>query len=163
MHSKVAKIEMMESILALSGCFLLILGNFIKVPCYPVSFTMQTFFLFMIAFSFPKETALKSVLLYLILATLGVPVFAGKANPLWIFGKGGGYLIAFPIAIWVASHFKPLKGLIFGHLVIYCIGFLGLLPFVSPLDALVKGILIFIPTDILKASIVYWSTKHEHN
>lgn len=154
-----------ESSLVVCGCSLIVLGTFLKIPCYPVSFTMQTYFLFAIALTFPEKAAFKSALLFLILASIGAPVFAGKAQALWLFGKCGGYLIAFPIAVYIASYFKntPLKGLFFGHLAIYTLGFIGLLHIFSPLDALIKGVLIFIPSDILKASFIYFGTKHEHH
>lgn len=156
-------IKIHENAVTLIGCGLLILATYLKIPFYPVSFTMQTFVLFGMALHFPSKVALRSTLLFLILATVGLPVFAGIANPLWIFGKCSGFLIGFPIAVSVASYFnkknEPMKALWIGHLILYILGFIGLLPYVNPYQALIFGILVFIPSDFIKAAIIYYGAK----
>lgn len=142
-----------------TGCGLLILGSFLKIPFYPISFTMQTCALFTLAFTLTPRKVVFSIGLYLGLATLGVPVFGGHANSLWLIGKSGGYLMAFPLAAYLAAklHQKkaPLTGLVLGHLILYFFGFLGVLPWVDVSTAFIRGVLLFLPSDFLKGVIVY--------
>ncbi len=163
---KITKSLSLESIassntllLSLYGCTLLIVGGFIKIPCYPVSFTMHTFVLFYFALSYPEKTNLGSILLYLGLATLGLPLFAGNPQPLWIFGKSAGYLCVFPVSALLTARLTrfgyPILGLIAGHFVLYLCGFAGLIRFLDPETAFIHGLLLFIPTDILKATLAY--------
>src|SRR5436305_774791 len=87
--------------LSLVGCGLIILGSLAKIPFFPVPFTLQTLALFILALTQSPKQACGSALCYLLLATLGLPVFCGRSNPFWILGKCGGYLVAFPLAAYL--------------------------------------------------------------
>ncbi len=151
--------------LAVIGCSLITLASLIKIPIYPVSFTLHTFAIFILALTQSPKQVLGSTLLYLVCATIGLPVLCGSANPLWICGKCGGYLIAFPIAAYLIAKLKtkchPILAILCGQIVIFALGFIWLIPFFGMQIAWVNGVLLFIPSDLLKnlaASLIfhYW-------
>jgi biotin transport system substrate-specific component len=139
------------------GSLFLIAGSLLKIPFYPVSFTGHTLVLFLLALKYPPPIAAGSAVCYLLWASLGLPVFGGQANPLWILGKSAGFLLSFPLAAYAISHLKarlgPLPAIFCGQLAIYTIGFLWLVPFIGPKLALSHGVLIFLPSALLKALI----------
>src|SRR6185295_2599469 len=140
--------------LALIGCATITVGSMVKVPLFPVPFTLQTMAVFIVALTqTPKQAAL-SCIAYLLAASIGLPVLCGKSNPLWIAGKCGGYLVAFPLAAFVTAHLvrscSPLVALTVGQLIIYFFGWCWLAPLFSAQEAFLKGVLLFIPSDIVK-------------
>ncbi len=136
------------------GCSLIIVGSLIRVPFFPVAFTLQTLAISFLALTQTPKQALLSTLAYLACATMGVPVFAGVSNPLWILGKGAGYLVGFPICAYVSASLvkrtSPFLALCIGHLIIYALGFLGLTLFFDGWTAFVHGVLFFVLSDLCK-------------
>src|ERR1700733_6110656 len=120
--------------ISLPGCCLITLCSLVKIPFYPVPFTLHTLAIFILAFTQTPKQALGSVLCYLVCGTLGFPVFAGKVNALWFMGKCGGYYIAFPIATYLtarlAQRWPRLLAALCGQFIIFALGFLWLIPFV---------------------------------
>lgn len=148
-----------STIAIMSGCLLIILSSQVKVPFYPVPFTLQTVAIFTLGLTQSPRYALGSVLAYLVAASVGLPVFGNHANPHWLMGKCGGYLVGFPMAAYVTSYLAErtsvLVALICGHLPIYFFGFIWLSVFFGATEAWVHGVLFFIPLDILKAAIAF--------
>lgn len=138
---------------SLAGCLFLTLCSFIKIPFYPVSFTLQTFAICLLGLSFNKNVSALSVVLYLTLATLGLPVLCGKIAPLWFTGRLAGYYIAMPIASYLIGSMreKPALALILASFLILGLGSFVLSFFIGLKSAFLFGFLIFLPTDILKA------------
>lgn len=140
--------------LALLGCAFLVLSSLIQIPFYPVSFTMQTFAISFLALTQSPRLAFASVCCYLLCATTGLPVLCGNANSLWLIGKSGGYLVAFPIAAYLISKLSDklpkIVALSIGQGVIYLLGMLWLIPFFGLKIAFFSGVVFFIPSDILK-------------
>ena len=136
------------------GCASLIMGAYIKVPFYPVPLTLQTFALLVIALTLPPRQACYSACGYLLLATLGFPVFYWHANPYWGIGKCAGYLWAFPISVYWIAKMKSKIGYFFasatGAVLIFTCGALWLLPFVGLKAAWLKGFVCFIPCGLSK-------------
>lgn len=147
------------TIAILSGCLLLILCSQVKVPFYPVPFTLQTVAIFTLGLTQSPGHAFGSVAAYLLAASCGLPVFGNHANPLWLMGKCGGYLVGFPIAAYVTAYLAQrtsiLMALFCGHLPIYFFGFIWLSLFFGSTDAWVHGVVFFIPLDILKAAMAF--------
>lgn len=85
--------------------------SWISLP-FTVSFTLQTFAIFLIAFLFSAKVCLLSVLTYISIGFLGVPVFSGfQAGPTALFGATGGYLIGFIPCVFLTSFIaKKTKG-----------------------------------------------------
>jgi biotin transport system substrate-specific component len=102
----------------------------------------------------PKEAA-SSILAYLLLATAGFPVFGGVAKALWFSGAGAGYLFAFPVSAYCIAYLRtriaPSLSLLIGSALYLVAGFLWLIPFVGINLAFVKGVLVFLPSELCKA------------
>lgn len=140
--------------LAVLGSGLITLGSLIKIPFIPVPFTLQTLAIFILGLTQSPRLAMGSAICYLLWGSFGLPVFAGRANPLWVAGPCGGYLIAFPIAAYLIAKLQqtihPFLAILSGQIVIYFIGFLWLIPFVGFTIAFTKGVLFFIPSGLFK-------------
>lgn len=145
------------------GTALLIVASFFKIPFYPVSFTMHTAIIFFIGLTLPPKYALGSALGYLLLGTMGVPVFSGNVNTFWFLGRCGGFYLAFPLAALVIATCKEKMSFfslyLLGQLIIYSLGIIWLLPFFPFHEALIKGVLVFIPSDTLKIFATYFMVK----
>ena len=69
--------------------------SWISIPTL-VPFTLQTFAIFLMVGLLGTKRSLLSILIYLLLGAIGLPVFAGFSGGLgMLFGTTGGYLIGF--------------------------------------------------------------------
>lgn len=160
-------LKMGSFLFMLMGCGILTLSSWVKIPLYPVSFTFHTFAIFLLALIQPPQQALGSAICYLLCGTLGLPVFAGKVHSLWMFGKCGGYLFAFPFAAYTTSLLAKKQGAILavlaGQALIYTLGVVWLIPFVGIEISLIKGVVIFLPSDVLKGILAISFSSCWHN
>ncbi len=70
--------------------------SYLSFPLLAVSFSMQTFGVFLAVLLLGGKRASLTVLLYLLLGLCGAPVFAGFRGGISVFlGPSGGYLIGF--------------------------------------------------------------------
>jgi len=149
------------------GCLFLTLSSFVKIPLYPISFTLHTFAVAFLGMTQRPKEAFTSVMLYLLAGTLGLPVFAGLSNPLWLTGKAAGYYVSFPIVAYFIAKLRekiaPVAVLALGSTFTLLIGGLWLSTFIGLKAGIVSGILIFIPSGILKnlavLSFVSWKKR----
>ena len=105
--------------------------SWISIPTL-VPFTLQTFAIFLMVGLLGTKRSLLSILIYLLLGAIGLPVFAGFSGGLGIlFGATGGYLIGFFFLVLTAGliinrfgHSFPILIAAFfcGLLVCYCFG-----------------------------------------
>lgn len=96
--------------------------------------TLQTLFVFLAGLLLRKELSFISMIIYIFIGIIGVPVFAlGTAGLGVILGPTGGFILAFPIAAGLTSIMKSTKFInneyintfvvLFGiNLIIYMIG-----------------------------------------
>ena len=78
------------------SAILIAVCSWITIPAGPVPFTMQTFAVFTVVALLGWKRGLFSVLLYLLLGALGLPVFSGfGAGIAKILGPTGGYMVGF--------------------------------------------------------------------
>lgn len=83
---------------------LLAVSAWITVPLGPVPFTMQTFVLALLPQVMTTRDALFTVVVYLLLGAVGVPVFSGFQGGLGtLLGPTGGYLLGFAAGMPVAG------------------------------------------------------------
>lgn len=103
----------------------------IPLPISPVPVSLASCIIFTASFVLPPMQCVLSVLVYLILGCVGLPVFAGFAGGAGIIaGPTGGYLIGYLAAAFTASFFNfrfkktylSLIGMITGTLVMYFTG-----------------------------------------
>lgn len=80
---------------------LMILCSWINVP-FAVPFTLQTFAVALIVYLLGTWKAFITLLTYLLLGLVGVPVFAGfKGGASVLLGPTGGYLLGFFVMIFI--------------------------------------------------------------
>lgn len=148
----------------------------IPVPGTPVPITLQTFFVLLGGAVLGAYGAVAQ-LIYVMLGTLGVPIFACG---LGLLGPTGGYLIGFIVSALVVGTIINSKqnfnwviiSMLIGTVIIYLFGILQLGLFLSQSgnwgyisgfkNVFALGVLLFIPGDILKlfiAAIIYYKLK----
>ena len=141
----------------------------IPLPVTPVPITFQVLIVYLIAMTIGPFYGALSLLIYLLVGLLGLPVYAGAiSGPLVLLGPTGGYLLAFPVAAFLGGHISSKRGPSRnGDLVrlaasaiavlaaIYAIGVLGLSISlgIDLYKAALLGALPFIPVDLLKAVV----------
>jgi biotin transport system substrate-specific component len=143
---------------------LIAVGAYISIPlpASPVPVVLQNFFVLLAGVSLGPLWGSLSVLVYLGIGAIGLPVFAGGAGGLAVFaGPTGGYLVGFLPAALLAgliSHFaepklwKDALAAATGALAIYALG-LPWLKVATGLDwpgTLAAGLLPFVVGDVLK-------------
>ncbi len=140
---------------------LITLGGRIAIPFVPVPFTLQTLFV-LLAGARMKRYAVIPVTLYVLLGTLGLPLFHnGLAGPGVLLGPTGGYLIGFiPAALLTglayerSSRILRASGIVLATLLIYACGIGWLMISLDRgfMPAFLAGVLPFIAGDAVKAA-----------
>lgn len=136
----------------------------IPIPGTPVPVTLQPLVVVLSGLMLGPVLGFASMLTYLALGALGLPVFApvGLPGVLRLLGPTGGYLIAFPFAAfaagYVATRFPKFAGrwagAMLGMVVIF-VGGIAQLAIISDNlgQALALGVTPFAAFDILKALV----------
>lgn len=133
----------------------------IPLPFSEAALTGQTLAVNVIALILAPKEAFITMLCYWLLGLVGVPVFGGMAGPGKMFGPGGGYFIAFMLAVLLIGNLRGkqynlgryiLVTVLVGLIVIDGIGmvWLKLMTGLSWQAAFFAGFLAFAPLDILK-------------
>ncbi|HEV2094824.1 MAG TPA: ECF transporter S component [Rubrobacter sp.] len=142
----------------------------IAIPLEPVPFTLQVLAVVLTGLLLGPRYGALAMAIYLLVGAIGVPVFAGFRGGLGIlFGDTGGYLLAYPLAAALAgvaagtvANAPRRRGLVVGFLwgsvalaVIYALGatWLAVLAGLSPVAALVAGVLPFVVFDLIKVGL----------
>ena len=119
--------------IALVGLFaaLAAVGAFIRIPMPLVPFTLQLFFTTMAGLLLGGELGALSVVIYLILGLIGIPVFTGGGGPAYVLQPSFGYLLGFVPGSFVVGKLtqvsRPSVARVFlacvaGVLTIYLVG-----------------------------------------
>lgn len=139
----------------------------IPIPWTPVPITLQTFFVLLGGAVLGAYGAV-SQLIYVVLGTLGMPIFACG---LGLLGPTGGYLIGFIVSALVVGTIVRYKesfgwvliSMVVGTGIIYLFGALQLGLFLNNFkNVIALGVLPFIPGDVLKlfiGAIIYYKFK----
>jgi len=147
----------------------------IMIP-FAVPFTMQTFAVMLAAAMLGAKRALISVLLYLVLGAIGIPVFSGFAGGAGVLaGPTGGYLIGFLPMVLVSVGLMKLLGrgyaamcaaIACGLIVCYAFGTAWyLLVYMRGAGEIALGAVLmecvvpFILPDIVKMLLAAWTAK----
>ena len=145
------------------GCVLLTVSSKIQVPFWPVPMTMQTFVVFIIGMSYGFSFGSYTLISYLILGAIGLPVFAKGGGILYLLGPTAGYLYGMVLAAAVIGYFadrgyaksyiKSLLAILLGTVVIFALG-VGYLGSVIGYDkALAGGLYPFILSETFKIAL----------
>ncbi|NJE01327.1 biotin transporter BioY [Thermococcus sp. JdF3] len=139
-------------------------GAQISIPIGPVPITLQVLFVLLSGLVLGARLGFLSQLAYVVMGAVGLPVFAGfQGGFAVLYGPTGGYIVAFPIAAFMAGYLTEktekkagmLAGSLVGVGVIYLLGWLRLGLFLGGdlHRALLLGVLPFVPLDVGKAAL----------
>ena len=100
MEKKLRKMKIKElNRMALGAAFIAVCG-WINIPG-PVPYTMQTFALCMASGLLGSKKATFSVVIYILMGVIGLPVFSGGRSGIGIIlGETGGYIMGFLPMVW---------------------------------------------------------------
>ncbi|ASJ11064.1 biotin transporter BioY [Thermococcus sp. P6] len=139
-------------------------GAQISVPIGTVPVTFQVFFVLLSGLVLGARLGFLSQLVYVFMGAVGIPVFAGfQGGFAVLYGPTGGYIVAFPLAAFVAGYMteklERRAGMIAGSLtgigIIYLLGWLRLGYFLGGdfQGAFLLGVLPFVAIDLGKAAL----------
>ena len=89
---------------------LIAIGAFIRIPVPVVPFTLQFLFTTLAGVLLGSRLGATSVILYIVLGLLGVPVFAEGGGPGYILKPSFGYLPGFAIGAYISGYFAESTG-----------------------------------------------------
>lgn len=157
----------------LSALFAALIGisSQIAIPVGPVPITLGTFAVFLAGTLLGKKFGALSVLLYILLGAVGVPVFSYFRSGLSILiSPSGGFMIGYLAAAFIIgwmtekkgfSYFWLFSSMLLGNFVCYLFGLLWFmyLTHTSWEQAFAICIFPFIPGDVLKIGLAAFFTK----
>ena len=154
------RISIMAALTAV-GAFIII-----PLPVSPVPVTLQLLFTFLAGGLLGAKGGFYSQVIYVLLGSAGLPVFAGGTGGIGaLFGPTAGYIYGFLIAGYSAGLGKrniKTKFLynLAGLSVVYILGTIGLMLYTGLAlpKALMSGVVPFIPGDILKVILAAYLT-----
>jgi biotin transport system substrate-specific component len=153
---------------------LLCVSSYVVIPIGPVPVTLQVLFVLLAGAVLGAEMGALSVVLWILLGTFGLPVFAGgKAGPMVLLGPTGGYLLGFVICAWIigvltrrhaTSKIRIGASMLLGLSVAYAFGVAGFMASFAfflqkPMtmhQALTIAVFPFVPFDLLKVALGVW-------
>jgi len=156
--------------IAIAGSLLVAVAAHVALPLgfTPVPFTLQPFAVLLLGLVLAPRLAAGTMALYLAEGAAGLPVFAPGTAALsgfaHLFGPTGGYLLAYPVAVfaiatlWRSSSRKfgwAILSAAVGNVIILCIGalWLGILTHASMSAVLTQAVIPFLPGDALKVVV----------
>ena len=158
----VIKLDALDISLIALFATLTTIGAYFQIPLLLVPITLQTLFTYLSGTLLGGRRGALSQLIYVLMGTLGLPVYAGgKAGITHLFGPTGGFLIGFIVGSYVIGviiknketpgYIDFLLAIVFGTLIIYASGISVLYYFVrGSLKVLISSIIPFLPGDGLK-------------
>lgn len=166
-----SKTRLNEAAYVLWGTFLLFLTSQISIPLEPVPITLQTFGVMLIGLTFPRKTAIHSILTYLALGAVGVPVFANFSGGFHcLIGPTAGYLFGFIAAVVCMTSLRPYLNsdnlfhiafnCLIGTLVILVFGITWLSTTLGIKQAIQFGLMPFIFPGIIKAILLALAVRY---
>lgn len=151
-----------EAILPVAlGVTLLFLSAQIRIPIEPVAITLQTVGILLIGLTFERKTAIQTIVSYLGMGAIGLPMFTNfGGGSLSFLGATGGYLFGFLMAIVCMTSFRQYfkkQNLLYlslncmmGTMIIYACGIAWLAHFMNFNQALQVGLFPFILPGVVK-------------
>ena len=157
------------------GAVLITICSWISIPT-EIPFTLQTMGIFLVCYLLSGKRASFSVLIYLLLGTVGLPVFAGfQGGPSSLLGPTGGYLIGFLGSALIYLLMEKLMGqklssailgMVLGLLVCYLFGTIWFYILYNRgtgemglTTVLMICVVPFIPVDIIKIGLALFLGK----
>ena len=145
--------------LTILGVILLTVASKISIPFYPVPMTLQTLVVYFIAASM-GIVGFYSTFVYVVLGTLGLPIFANGGGIGYIFSPTFGFLYGMVVAAFfisfifnkvISTNLIKLSLTIFiGALIIFLCGLSHLSFFIGFEQAVTVGLIPFLYSEFLK-------------
>lgn len=139
------------------------------LPWTPVPVTLQPLFVILAGVLLGPRLGALSMGAYVAVGALGAPVFAnGGAGLPWLMGPTGGYLLAAPVAAWIAGavagrggDLRLLAGLALGVMTMYVGGVAQLVGVTgqSLAAAVAAGVLPFLVGDATKVALAFFVVR----
>lgn len=152
-----------DTVLVLTGAALVALAAQVAVylPFNPVPVSGQTLAVLLVGALLGSRRGMLSLLVYLLEGAFGLPVFAGGVGGVvTLLGPTGGYLLGFVAAACLAGGLAErgwdrrvgttLAAMALGSAVIDMVGVARLAAFTGLGDAVVLGLVPFVPGDVVK-------------
>ena len=146
------------------GVFALFAAAQILIPIKPIPITLQTIVVSIIGLSYSPRLSFVTLLSYLTLGAFGAPMFLKYSGGLqYMTGITAGYMAGFLIAAPTISYLKRsfsdkflgvMSCCMIGHAIIYVLGVTWLASFIGLEKALYSGFLVYIPSGIVKITIL---------
>ncbi|MCR4842653.1 MAG: biotin transporter BioY [Eubacterium sp.] len=165
MNQKESRLTIKEMALtAVMSAVLCVLAP-LSLPIGPVPISLATLFVYISVYVLGTRLGTLSVVIYLLLGAVGLPVFSGYSGGIFkLAGPTGGYLIGYiPLAIisGIFVHRFAMKivpsilGMIVGTAVLYALGtaWLAMSASMEFTAALAAGVIPFIPGDLVKIAV----------
>ncbi len=154
----------------LCGILLMCIASQLTIPINPIPITMQTVAVMLIGLCFKPLVAVWTIVFYLSLGAIGLPVFANFTGGIQkLLGPSGGYLWGFLLAVIVMSALKKhlnkrlfsqiMLSCLVGTLIILSVGVSWLAHFIGLKAAFSSGFYPFIIPGIIKiilTSIIFY-------
>ena len=138
----------------------------IAIPIPPISFTMQTFAIFLTLGVLGGKWGTVSVLLYLLLGIVGLPVFSGFRGGFGaILGATGGYIWGFAVSAllyWALERLGKLPAMAAGMLSCYLCGSLWFTVYAGDIGfvpVLLTCVVPYLVPDAVKIGLAYSLSK----
>ena len=148
------------------GVALLTICSQIVIPIKPIFISLQTVAVIFIGLTYNKTTAPLTILSFIALGAMGIPVFGEFSSGLRIlFGPTGGYLAGFVIAVYVMVNLKDkiftsnkwlnqISLCLIGNIIIMSLGWIWLSTLLGASGAFYGGVLPFIIPGIIKSVLL---------
>lgn len=132
------------------------------IPGTPIPFTLQPMFVLLAGALLGSRLGALSQTLYLVAGAVGLPIFVAGGGMAYLLGPTGGYLLAYPLAAWLAGTGarqgagRMLVGLLAGLLTIYAGGlaWLSIIGTAANQWVVAWGLRPFLLADLVKALLV---------
>ncbi len=157
--------DLIRTVLVALFTALIIAGTFIRIPIPPVPITLQTLFVLLAGMLLPLPLSVYSVVLYLVLGAIGLPVFSSGGGLAALTGPTGGFMFGWIPAVIVCGlmgkkRFENRKvqvaylilTALLANVALYTPGllWLGFSRHLTIEKTLAGGLIPFIPGDIIK-------------
>ena len=146
------------------------IGSYIKIPSFIVPFTLQFFFVNLSVLLLDGKYKIITIVLYISMGLLGLPVFAGGGGLFYIIKPTFGYILGFllfSVFTYIAmnkrkqTYLSMLTISIINIILMYFCGVTYLYAATNILTnggmtitaALLHGVVVFLPTDIISAAL----------
>jgi biotin transport system substrate-specific component len=150
-----------------AGVVLLTLSAKVQVPFWPVPMTLQTLAVLLLGMAYGPGLGLATVMVYLLLGAVGLPVFAGTPERgiglVYMAGPTAGFLAGFALAAvmagclarwgWDKSILQCAVAMLAGHVLIVLAGVAWLAVRMGPGRAIEVGLVPFLLPALAKSAI----------